>query len=174
MLPEPPREALRKARSGDAAAFRTVVETVARYAFNLAYRMTSDAADAEDLTQEIFLRLFQNMKKYDPARPFAPWFRRVATNTALNWCRGRKSRPIPLDNLEIATDPASTPGADAVLRKAIRALPEEYRVVVSLRYLEDLSIGEIAEAIGSPTGTVKTWLFRAREMLKDMMKGRSK
>lgn len=170
MVPDVPREELLKARLGDPAAFRVVVEALARYTFNLAYRMTYEAQDAEDLTQEIFLRLFQNLRKYDPELPFGPWFRTVATNTALNWRRARRARPAPLESVEVPVDPEDPAEMPDHLRRAIQELPEEYRMVVTLRYLEDLGVEDIALAMGKPAGTIKTWLFRARDMLKEKVK----
>lgn len=170
MVPEVERDVLLKARLGDRAAFRTVVEGLSRYAYNLAYRMTYKAADAEDLTQEIFLKLFQNLKKYDPDLRFGPWFRTVATNTALNWRRSRKSQPTPIENVEIAVRQDTPTELPDRLRILLQDLPEEYRMVVTLRYLEDLGVEDIAQAMKKPTGTIKTWLFRARDMLKERMK----
>ncbi|MHC4606884.1 MAG: RNA polymerase sigma factor [Planctomycetota bacterium] len=170
MVPEVPREALLSARRGDRAAFRTVAEVLARYTYNVAYRMTYGAADAEDLTQDIFLRLYQNLDKYDATLPFGPWYRALATRTALNWRRSRRSRPVPIENVEVAVHPEATGDLPEHLRNAVRDLPEDYRMVVTLRYLEDLGVDEIARAMGKPSGTIKTWLFRARDMLKDKLK----
>lgn len=167
MIPDPGRDVLIKARLGDRPAFRKVVDTLARYTFNLAYRMTSNASDAEDLSQEVFLKLYQNLGKYDPGQPFPPWYRRVATNTALNWIRARKARPLAVEEVEVAVAPAEPDETSERVRAAVRKLPEEYRTVVTLRYMEDLSVEEIARALDAPVGTIKTWLFRARDMLKE-------
>ena len=170
MVPEVEREELLKARLGDRAAFRSVVEALGRYTYNLAYRMTYKAADAEDLTQEIFLKLYQNLNKYNPEMPFGPWFRTVATNTALNWRRSKKALPAPIDNVEVPVRQETPNELPDRLRILLQDLPEEYRMVVTLRYLEDLGVEDIAQAMGKPTGTIKTWLFRARDMLRERMK----
>ena len=170
MVPEVPTEELLKARLGDREAFRTVVEKLGRYVYNLSYRMTYSSSDAEDLTQEIFLRLYQNLGKYDPTFRFGPWFRTMATNTALNYRRSRRTRPTPIENVEVSVEPEEPGEFPERFRKVIQDLPEEYRMVVTLKYLEDLAIEDIAGAMGRPAGTIKTWLFRARDMLKDKMK----
>ena len=106
MKPEFEREELLRARLGDRGSFRRIVESLSRYVFNLSYRMTWNRSDADDLSQEIFLRLFQNLEKYDPELPFLPWFRRMATNCAINWkdrVANRKSTSIE------AVPPASRP-----------------------------------------------------------------
>lgn len=170
MTPEIPKDVLQRARSGDRAAFRALVDSLLRTTFNLAYRMTWNGADAEDLTQEIFLRLFQNLERYDPALPFLPWFRRLATNCAINWKQRIANRHgTPLDP-EFAPGVEDAAPADDRLRDAIRELPTEYQACVTLHYLEGLAVTEIGETLGVPAGTVKTWLFRAREALKDKLK----
>ena len=167
MTPEIPRDTLLRARSGDRDAFRLVVEAAQRLAYNIAYRITWNVGDAEDATQEIFLRLFRNFGQYDPAQPFLPWFRRLATNCALNW--KEKRRPT-VELTEVATRDAEPRDGSERLRQAIRELPAEYQSCVTLKYLEDLGVSEIAESLQVPVGTVKTWLFRAREMLVQKLK----
>src|SRR6185503_12813004 len=90
MTPDIPRDTLLRARMGDRDAFRTVLESVQKLAYNIAFRLTWNASDAEDATQEIFLRLFRNFPQYDPEQPFLPWFRRLATNCTLNWKEKRR------------------------------------------------------------------------------------
>jgi RNA polymerase sigma-70 factor, ECF subfamily len=167
MTPEIPRDTLLRARSGDREAFRLVVEAAQRLAYNVAYRITWNAADAEDATQEIFLRLFRNFAQYDPAQPFLPWFRRLATNCALNW--KEKRRPT-VELTDVAVRDAGPKDGSERLRRAILELPPEYQSCVTLKYLEDLGVSEIAESLQVPAGTVKTWLFRAREMLVQKLK----
>ena len=91
MTPDIPKDTLLRARMGDREAFRSVLESVQKLAFNIAYRLTWNASDAEDATQEVFLRLFRNFPQFDPELPFLPWFRRLATNCVLNW--KEKKRP---------------------------------------------------------------------------------
>ncbi|MBI2901739.1 MAG: RNA polymerase sigma factor [Planctomycetes bacterium] len=172
MTPEIPDEVLRRARLGDRAAFRALAEALLKYTFNLSYRMTYNAADAEDLTQEILLRLFQNLGRYDAAQPFLPWFRRVATNCALNWKeRLANRRTAPLDpELAPGVEGASPSDPSERLRQAVQDLPAEYQTCLALRYLENLGVAEIASTMKVPVGTVKTWLFRAREALKERLK----
>lgn len=166
MIPEPPREAVARAASGDPEAFGEIVNLMMRYTYNLARRMCRDAAGSEDLVQEIFLRLHGQFDRFDLARPFAPWFRTLAVRTILNSLR--KTIPFPAE----IHDDALSSGFDAPrepadrLHAALKLLPEEYRAAVTMRYLEDLPLADIAETLDVPVGTVKTWLFRAREMLR--------
>ena len=168
MTPDVPRDILFRARLGDREAFRAVLEAVQKLAFNISFRILHNAADAEDATQEIFLRLFRNFPQYDPGQPFLPWFRRLATNCVLNWKEKRRPSAELPDQVPAREDAAPDPSG--LLHQAIRELPSEYQACVTLKYLEDLGVGEIARTLQVPVGTVKTWLFRAREMLVQKLK----
>jgi RNA polymerase sigma-70 factor (ECF subfamily) len=169
--PEIPPEAIVRARSGDSADFRRLVESLSALTYNLAWRITGGAADAEDLSQEVFLKLHRNFAAYDPRLPFLPWFRKLTTNVCLNWLRARNARrERPLGEGDVAAPEAVRPEEpSAVLRRAMDALPPEYRLVLARFYLEQLSVAEIAAAMEVPSGTIKTWLFRAREELKNRL-----
>lgn len=168
MVPDLPKDTLLRARSGDREAFRTVLESVQKLAYNIAWRLTWNASDADDATQEVFLRLFRNFPHYDPALPFLPWFRRLATNCILNWKEKRRDHPAEIP--EVAVREAAAPDPSGRLHQAIRELPPEYQTCVTLKYLEDLGVQEIAETMQVPVGTVKTWLFRARDLLVQKLK----
>ncbi len=174
--PDIDKDTIARARCGHREAFRRLVDSLARLTFNLAWRITGNGADSEDLTQEIFLRLHRNLDKYDPALPFMPWFRTLATNICLNHLkRARQSRAASLDaheGMDVAGPDSKTPSGDfdEKLRRAVQELPDEYRLVVTYLYFNDLGVSEIAEAMQVPVGTVKTWLFRARDELKQKLK----
>jgi RNA polymerase sigma-70 factor (ECF subfamily) len=165
---EIPPDLIRRARTGDPDAFRRLVDHLSTLTFNIAWRMTHHRADAEDMSQEVFLRLHRHFATYDPSLPFLPWFRRLTSNACLNWCRGHRSRrPSRLDETDPPAPPTPEPEEGSPeLQDAIQALPEEQRLVLARFYYEGLSVGEIADAMEAPSGTVKTWLYRAREALK--------
>ncbi len=160
---------VRRAASGDREAFRGVAESLKDEVYNLAYRMTFNREDAEDLAQEVLITLYRNFHRYDTELPFSPWFRRVLTNVALNYKRKlRPSKMLPDD----AADPrGSHPGNDdaEIVEAALKTLPNEYRLVVTFKYFQGLEVDEIARTLKVPEGTVKTWLFRAREALKQKL-----
>lgn len=165
MLPEPPKEALTRAAGGDSGAFGEIVGVMMRYTYNLAYRMCGDRTESEDHVQNVFVRLHAQFDRYDTSRPFAPWFRTLAVRTILNGLR--RTIPCPADIAE-ETLPADEPaaGPSERLRAAMALLPEDYRAVVTMRYLDELPLDEIGAVLDVPVGTVKTWLFRAREMMR--------
>jgi len=174
----PDRETVLRAAAGDGVAFRALIEAWRGRVLGFAYRMTGDAASAEDLAQDVFLHLYQVLRKYDDARPFAPWMRRVMTNVVLNRLRSDREPSLSLDSrpegADLPADPRSPDPAlqasasedAATVRERMAALPPAWRAVVALRYSEGLSVLEIAAALDVPENTVKTRLFRAREALR--------
>lgn len=182
-LPEPDRSTLLKAMNGDAASFESLVKRYENAAFALAYRMCHDRHLAADVTQEIFLQLYRKLNRYDLDRPFTPWFFRLATNMAINALKLRQNRRSKVASEigdgegqdPLSQVPSSSPAAadQAIederrgrLRKLIAALPEKYSAIVALRYLQELSVEEIGEALSMPVGTVKVRLYRARDLLR--------
>jgi RNA polymerase sigma-70 factor (ECF subfamily) len=161
------RPVVERAREGDREAFRMLVVAVEPEVFGTAYRMTGNAADAEDLTQEIFLRLFRNFRLYDVAQPFAPWFRRLITNMALNHRRDLRRRGACA--LREAWTTAEAPPEHAQVQSALGQLPDDQRMVVIQKYFNGLEVEEIADVMQVPSGTVKTWLYRAREALRPLL-----
>jgi RNA polymerase sigma-70 factor (ECF subfamily) len=171
-------ELVQQALGGSQAAYRDLVGRYATPAVNLATRMVQDRALAEDLAQEAFLRAFENLSSYDPRRRFASWFFQILHNVTIDYLRRKRPTVVSLDGLEeggspvIAGAPRDPPEAlleQAALTRALEAalarIRPEYREAVVLHYREDLSVQEIAETMGVPAGTVKTYLHRARKEL---------
>jgi len=178
----PVREVLEAARAGDERAFAEVVSACGGLVLNLAWRMVRDRQEAEDLAQEVFLHLYRVFDRYDPARPFLPWLRRVATNLMLNKTAGKARRmrqrtgslerwheeggdlPPDPDAREAPAVAARREQADRV-RRAILDLPDKYRAILSLRYYRGMAYEALASSLDLPIGTVKNRLFRARSAL---------
>ncbi len=176
-------ETIVAALEGDPGAWRALVEGTGGFLLGLARRMLRDSVEAEDVVQDIYLRVQRHLGKYDPTRPFAPWLRRLAVNHVLNHLRSRK-RHTSLDARAEATgaepvdgrtpSPPANAGATerrAAVRAAIGGLPEDYRAAVTLRYLGERSVKEVADLLDIPEGTAKIRLFRARALLKDRLEG---
>lgn len=171
MIPEPAPEVVQAARRGDREAFRALVEILMGATYAIARRMTRDGHEAEDLTQEIFLKLHSFVDRYDPSLPFAPWYRKLAVRVGLNYVRGAGSPGSLPDGLPAADSPARDADLGASVRRGLAALPPQQRAAVSLYYLEGRDVAEVADALEVPPGTVKTWLFRAREALRTHLGG---
>lgn len=179
-------ELVAQARAGRQSACRELVSRFQRSIHNLILRMVHDRALAEDLAQETFLKAFSHLHRYDPRFKLSNWLLKIAHNTAIDHLRRRRLPMISLDSpirderaaVETLADP-TTPRPDerlahaevaAELGRAVRQLRPEYREAVVLRYHEDLSHEEIADIMGVPVGTVKSYLFRARAELADRLR----
>lgn len=167
------------AKSGDQEAFRQIVERYQGAVYNLAYRMLGDPEEAEDAAQEIFVRLYRQLGRYDPERKFSTWTLAIATNYCIDQLRRRRMQFVPLENIiPWARARDAGPEGEALSRESrdevqrlLKKLPEKYRAPLVLRYWEDLSCAEIAEILGVPEGTIKTQIHRARKQLGKMLEG---
>ena len=182
---------VRRCLAGDERAYRELVERYQRQVFSLARRMTGSIEDAEDLTQETFIRMFRALERYDPARSFPAWLMTIATRLSIDHLRRRRVRPISTSRREPGSsdeeytvelaDPSPGPEElagrveeEVVVQRLIDSLPGHYRVVVLLRHQHDLSYEEIAEALHLPLGTVKARIHRARALLKNRLEAEAR
>ena len=176
-------ELARDALAGSEAAYRDLVGRYATPAVNFIYRFIRDRALAEDLAQEGFLRVYQRLNTYDPQRKFSSWFFQVLRNITIDYLRVNRVPTASLDELEegghrgAAVDRESASPEQAAqqgelaqaMSAALSRIRPEYREVVVLRYQEGLTHPEIAEILGLPSGTVKTYLHRARKELAEIL-----
>ncbi len=166
-------------RRGEAAALGALVERYQRDLFGAALRLCHDRDTALELTNSAFFKAYQHMESYDDSRPLRPWLLRIASNETLNWLRSRKrEREHVLDGEASAVVFEQTSGGEepeisalrleqrGLVRAALAQLPEHYRLVLTLRFFNDLSYGEIAEITRQDANTVGVQLLRARNLLK--------
>ena len=167
-------EWLTKAIQGDQDAFANIVETFQRPVFNLCYRMLGEAQEAEDAAQETFWRAYQNLRRYDPARPFPTWLLSIAAHYCIDQQRKRRFNTIALDILPDEDVPDSAPNPEKVfnqldekgqLQKLLIKLGPQDRAAIILRYWYDFSEEEIARTLSLTVSAVKSRLFRARKEL---------
>jgi RNA polymerase sigma factor (sigma-70 family) len=176
-------ELVQQALAGSQPAYRDLVSRYATPAVNLATRMVRDRALAEDLAQEAFARAFERLATYDQQRRFVSWFFQILHNVTIDYLRRKHLPTVSLDDLQeagalppAAVSTADSPEAQAEQAALARALDvalarirPEYREAVVLCYREELSIEEVAEIMSLPSGTVKTYLFRARKELAQIL-----
>ncbi len=176
-------ELAKDALGGSEAAYRELVTRYASAAVNFIHRFTRDRALAEDLAQEGFLRVYQRLNTYDPERKFSSWFFQVLRNITIDYLRVNRLPTSSLDELEEeghraaaidreSASPEEAAGQSelaAAMSAALAKIRPEYREVVVLRYQEGLTQPEIAEILGMPSGTVKTYLHRARKELAGIL-----
>lgn len=169
--------AIERARQGDAASFGMLVERHQQVAFRTAYLVVRDAAAAEDVAQDAFIRAYRQLHTFRAGEPFRPWLLQIVTNLALNEVRSRTRRTGLFSRIGMFAPRAADPPDDAVatsdeastLLRAINQLPLDDRVVLYLRYFVELPEREIAVAIGTPAGTVKSRLHRASGRLRALI-----
>lgn len=165
---EPYERALTRARRGDPSAFEEIVRRHQHRVYNLAYRMLRDHDDAEDLTQEAFIRVFQSLPRLRHDRALGAYISRVAANLCLTWLRTRRRHPEQITNpTDLASVPAPTgPECHERLHAAISDLAPKYRLAITVFYLEGCSYKEAAHILGITRRALKTRLCRARALLK--------
>jgi RNA polymerase sigma-70 factor (ECF subfamily) len=166
---------LEQARRGDRAAFSRLVEAYQRPVYNLAYRMLGDAAEAEDATQETFVRVYTRLHTYEPGRKPASWVLAIASHHCIDRLRRRRLVWLSLDEDPVAAAlPSRRPGpeevalqreAHAEVQAAVMQLAPAYRLPLILRYWHDLSYEEIADTLGLTVQAVKSRLHRARQQV---------
>ncbi|HEX4014563.1 MAG TPA: RNA polymerase sigma factor [Candidatus Cybelea sp.] len=161
---------------GNPEAFATLVERYDRAVYHLSYRMLHHTEDARDVTQEAFFKAFRSLRTFKPGAKFSTWVFAIAYHACCDRLSRRKRDSS--EELPDRADPAQGPEQQAIaaddaarLRRAIDALPEKYRAVITLFHLQGQQYEEIANVLGLPMGTVKTHLFRAKEQLRRLLEG---
>ena len=155
-------ELARQATGGDLDAFEQLVRRFQKRVYGFAYQHLADADEAQDLAQEVFVRLYRNLSRFDASRPFEPWFWKLAGNVALNYRRRRV--PVPEEALDLAAAPAAEP--DRALRAALAALDPGYRLPLLLHYYADLPLQEVAAELGLSLPALKSRMHRTRALLR--------
>ena len=182
-------ELVASAQKGSEKAYRELLGRYQRPVFSLVYRMLRDREQAEDLAQETFVRVFNNIERYDPKYKFSSWIFKIATNLTIDHIRKKELATVSIDGSRYAVTPdeiaASTitvegrdPNPEQLLEAkelgseieaAIGSLRPEYRTAIVLRHVEGREYQEIADIMGLPLGTVKTFIHRARNSLRERL-----
>jgi RNA polymerase sigma-70 factor, ECF subfamily len=176
-------ELMERVKSGDDTAFSELMRRHYRGVVNFIYRFTNDRQNAEDLAQEVFLRVYRSAQRYKPEAKFSTWLYKIATNLCLTEVKSRgKDRSISLDEIEGNSgdigDPKSADAYDITFRReiggaifeALKSLPERERTAVVLCKYEELPYEEVAEIIGCTVGAVKAYVYRGRMKLIEKLR----
>ena len=177
------RVLIERCLKGEERAFEELLNKYKAAVFSICYRMVRNRTDAEDLSQEAFIRTFSVLDRYDPSYPFSSWLFRITSNLCIDFLRRRRGDTVSLDQPIAGAEgdiqrqlPSDTVKPDremetkemmAALEDAISVLPEHYRIIIVLRHQEQMSYEEIADNLGIPLGTVKARIHRARNMIKN-------
>jgi RNA polymerase sigma-70 factor, ECF subfamily len=178
-----------RAQAGSETAYRELLGRYQRPVFSLIYRMVRDREQAEDLAQETFVKVFNNITRYDPRYKFSSWIFKIASNQTIDHLRRKELDTVSLDGSRQARTQeeaessrisveSSGPNPEefvearelgAEIEAAIGGLRPEYRTAIVLRHVEGRAYEEIAEIMEVPLGTVKTYIHRARTELRDVL-----
>jgi RNA polymerase sigma-70 factor, ECF subfamily len=179
------------AQQGREDAYRELIARYERPVFSLIFRMVRDNETAEDLAQETFIKVLNNIDRYLPEFKFSSWLFKIANNITIDYLRRRQLDTVSLEGAPDAVSEESkratslaiaSPGESPLqqleskelgeqIERAIATLRPEYRACILLRHVEDYSYDEIAEIVKLPLGTVKTYIHRARAELREALEG---
>lgn len=172
-----------QALTGSETAYEQIVRRHERAVLTLLVRMTGDAALAEDLAQDTFVKAFRNLGTFDPARRLSSWLLRIAHNTAIDAMRRQRLQVVPIETANAnrqPLDPPAPPVPDplerqamaAAIESAMKQLRPDQRAAVSLRYEEGLSFAEVGQVLGIPEATARSHVHRARKELAKVLSQR--
>lgn len=169
---------VRQCLEGDRRSFEELVDRYQKPIFNLALRMVSDAEDAADITQTVFVKVYESLRSFNSQYKFFSWLYRIAVNESLNFLRGRQELLGVSEELvsseSTADEKIVDEERDAGVQRALRQLTPDQRSAIVLRHFAELSYDEISEILGVPEKTVKSRLFEAREHLRKLLSGKGK
>lgn len=179
------RQAIQRVLAGDSEAFRVIVENHKRLVAHIVFRMVRREADREDLCQDVFVKVYRNLGGFKFEARLSTWIARIAHNTCLNFLEKKKALlygDLSKDENEgleaVASgelDPAQMVQAGDLSRRLlgeIAKLPAHFRSILTLYHMEEMTYTEISDLLQLPDGTVKSYLFRARKMLKKRLLSR--
>jgi len=180
-------EIIEKIKNGSVELFEVIVTRYQRKLVNYIYRMINDFDSAMELCQEVFIKVYNSLDKYNPCYKFTTWIHRIASNATIDWMRKKKIDAFSLDASDDDDSPSFTlqiPSKDlgplqrlemsqlqGRIEAAIDELPFIYKQLIVLRHINELSYEEISNTVELPLGTVKNRIFRGREMLKAKLAG---
>lgn len=170
---------VKASQQGDQDAFASLVQRHQRRVFNMVLRMLQDYEEASEVTQEAFLAAWMGLPSFRGEARFATWLYRIAYNCALKQLERRKRERYLRAAIEAeqileevnkqAEDTLELRARQAIVREQLEQLPTKYRIVLTLRHIQEMTYEEMADILTLPIGTIKTHLFRARHLLKERL-----
>lgn len=167
-------------QAGDSDAYKHVIDRYQGKIYAYIMRLTNHREEATDIAQDVFLKAYKHLHRFDTSRKFSSWIYRIAHNESVNWLKKKTRAKIESIDVhaEIGVQYASAEDIHgdlvrsqdkALMKNAIAALPEKYRVVMEMRYLKEYSYDEIGKALDKPVNTIGTLINRAKKKLADNM-----
>ncbi len=170
------QEMVRLCKKNRTEGYELLFSSYQRYIYSVCYGYAGDKEDALDLTQEVYLKIYRAMQSFDEGKPLQPWIKRITVNTCIN--HAQRKRPLTEELTESSQiDRSDTPEETAIrqsdtttLQQALSGLPDRERMAIILRHMNGMSYAEIAGVMNCPLGTVRTYIHRARNMLRDILR----
>jgi RNA polymerase sigma-70 factor (ECF subfamily) len=166
---------VRRCLRGEPEAVQTLVDRFQAEVYAVCLRVLNHRQDAEDVTQEVFLRIFRSLRRWDAVRPLRPWIMGITINRCRTWLAQRSRRPELVEYLQdVAAGPSPDESGELAreIAAAVSALRPDYRSVFVLFHQQGQAYEDIAAALKRPVGTIKTWLHRARMEVLDRLRRR--
>lgn len=184
------REKVKKILEGETQSFRLLIQDYQKLVAHVVFRMISNQADREELSQEVFLKVYQNLSKFEFNSKLSTWIAKIAYNLCLNFLQKKKVSLYDDEKIQNTNsgngdiksaakslfNESEQPDTftilnqrNEILKNAITKLPSQQKTIVTLYHLEEMSYKEIGEIMNLPDGTVKSYLFRARKTLKEQL-----
>lgn len=174
-------ELIQKCLAGNRDIFAELVSRYKKLIYGVIYNISGDFTEANDLFQEVFLRIYKSLHRYNSDYQFATWAIRITTNVCRDRLRQKKMEPVPVEEINETEDDQNNPESQYLareqingIRKAIGELPEKYRIPIILFHQQRLSYEEMAKILDQPVSVIKNRLYRARLMLRDKLNSNGK
>lgn len=166
-------EYIKRFREGDLGGFEMLVKKYQNRALNIAYSLALNLSSAQDIVQEAFIKIYNNISSFRNEAKFSSWLYRIVVNCSYDYLRKNKNQAFPIDDallLSLADDSnPPDPLAKELVDWALSRVPFKYRSVIVLREIEGLSYGDISRVLKIGIGTVESRLFRGRQLLKESL-----
>lgn len=169
-------ELVQKALEGNQEAFGLLLTRYKNLVYSVILRMVNDGEEANDLAQEVFIKVYKNLDKYRPDYKFSTWLIRISTNHVIDYRRKKKQDTVSIDDMVVEIAAEGTPETQYLKKEeqkrlagVISALPEIYRIPIVLYHQQGLKYQEIADILEEPLSKVKNRIFRGRKQLKELL-----
>lgn len=162
--------------NGDSNAFEEIVTKYKKLVYSVVYKMIADREEVNDVSQEVFIRLYRSLEKYNPEYKMSTWIVKITSNLCLDTLRKKKQDTVSLDDAIGVSSDVDTPEETLIknqktllIKKAINELPEKYKILITLFHNNGMSYEEMTKVLNEPMSIIKNRLYRARLMLKEKL-----
>ena len=169
-------ELVSRCLDGDSSAFEEIVTKYKRLVYSVVYKMIPDREEVNDVSQEVFIRLYKSLEKYNPEYKMSTWIVKITSNLCLDTLRKKKQDTVSLDDAIGVSSSVDTPEETLlknqktlIIKNAINELPDKYKILITLFHSNGMSYDEMTKVLNEPMSIIKNRLYRARLMLKEKL-----